>query len=251
MTLPLALWAARNRHAIIFGVCFLGAWELLARNGLKPTVFPPPSSVLASLYLRGDLIAHHAWLTFYQTIVGFLISALAGVLIGWAIGKSRRLHEAMYPFIGVLQVLPKEAFAPLLVLWFGAGLLSRITLVFLISFFPIVINTMIGIQGIDENVRRYADTLSCRGWKMFFSIEMPSALPAIFTGLKISVTLAVAGALVAEIIAGRDGLGYLLLFASSRLDMSFSLGLLLLVAIWGALLFVAIELGERWALFWR
>jgi NitT/TauT family transport system permease protein len=244
-------WLVKNRHAVIFGLCFLGAWETAARDGLKPNIFPPPSWIVWSLYARGDLILHHAWLTFYQTILGFLISGVAGVMIGWAIGKSRRLHEAFYPVIIVLQVLPKEALAPLMILWFGAGVLSRMILVFLISFFPIVINTVIGIRGLDDNTRRYVASLSCRGWKMFFSVEMPSALPSILTGLKIAVTLAVVGAVVAEIVAGRDGLGYLLLFASSRLDMSFSLGILFVLAAWGALLFGVIELGERLAIYWR
>jgi NitT/TauT family transport system permease protein len=94
-------------------------------------------------------------------------------------------------------------------------------------------------------------SLSCPRWKMFLSVELPSALPSIFTGLKIAVTLSIVGAVVAEIVAGRDGLGYLLLFASSRLDMSFSLGILVVLAVWGALSFAAVERGERLALYWR
>jgi NitT/TauT family transport system permease protein len=244
-------WLVKNRQAVVFGICLLIAWEILARNGSKPNLFPPPTSVVWSLWVRGDLLVHHAWLTFYQTILGFLIAAVVGVLIGWMIGKSRRVYEAFYPSIVVLQVLPKEALAPLLVLWLGAGIVSRMTLVFLISFFPIVVNTVIGIRALDENTRRYAASLACRRWKMFASVELPSALPSIFTGLKVAVTLAVVGAVVAEIVAGRDGLGYLLLFASSRLDMSFSLGILVVLAVWGALLFAAIQLGERLALYWR
>jgi NitT/TauT family transport system permease protein len=244
-------WIAKNRLAVVFGICFLAAWEILARLASKPTTFPPPSQVLWSLYARGDLIAYHAGLTFYQTILGFLISAIAGVMLGWMIGKSRRLYEAFYPMLVVLQVLPKEALAPLMILWFGAGILSRIILVFLISFFPVVINTVIGIRGVEENMRRYAASLSCPRWKMFLSVELPSALPSIFTGLKIAVTLSIVGAVVAEIVAGRDGLGYLLLFASSRLDMSFSLGILVVLAVWGALSFAAVEQGERLALYWR
>jgi NitT/TauT family transport system permease protein len=204
-----------------------------------------------SLYVRSDLIAYHAGLTFYQTILGFLISAVAGIMIGWTIGKSRRLYDAFYPLVVILQVLPKEALAPLMILWFGAGVLSRVVLVFLISFFPVVINTVIGIRGLEENVRRYVASLSCPRWKMFLGVELPSALPSIFVGLKIAVTLSVVGAVVAEIVAGRDGLGYLLLFASSRLDMSFSLGILVVLAAWGALSFAAVERGERLALFWR
>ncbi len=244
-------WISKNRLAIAFGIGFLGAWELLARLASKPTIFPTPSQVGWSLYVRSDLIAYHAGLTFYQTILGFLISAIAGVMLGWMIGKSRQLYEAFYPMVVVLQVLPKEALAPLMILWFGAGILSRIILVVLISFFPVVINTVIGVRGVEENVRRYVASLSCPRWKMFLSVELPSALPSIFSGLKIAVTLSTVGAVVAEIVAGRDGLGYLLLFASSRLDMSFSLGILVVLAVWGALSFAAVERGERLALYWR
>jgi NitT/TauT family transport system permease protein len=246
-----AAWAVDNAQALIFGICFVAAWEILARHGAKPNIFPPPSSVLWSLYARGDLLIRHAWLTFYQTILGFAISAAVGVVVGWTIGKSRALYQAFYPVVVVLQVLPKEALAPLLILWFGAGIVSRMTLVFLISFFPIVINCVTGLRGIDENTRNYAASLSCRGLKLFTSVEMPSALPSIFTGLKIAITLAVVGAVVAEIVAGRDGLGYLLLFASSRLDMSFSLGILVVLAAWGAMLFSAVAVGERLAIYWR
>jgi NitT/TauT family transport system permease protein len=246
-----ASWLRENRYAVILGVCLLAIWEIIARGLGSQNIFPPPSLVVWSLSVRGDLMVHHAWLTFSQTVLGFLIAAAVGVLIGWMIAKSRSLHAALYPSIVILQVLPKEALAPLFILWFGAGILSRMTLVFLISFFPIVINTVIGIKGIDENTRRYVASLSCRGFKMFRSVEMPSALPSIFTGLKIAVTLAVVGAVVAEIVAGRNGLGYLLLFASSRLDMSFSLGILFVLAAWGALLFGTLELVEHMAVYWR
>jgi NitT/TauT family transport system permease protein len=247
-----ALWLWHNRYAAVFGACILAAWEIGARLGaLKPNIYPPLSWVLWSLYERSDLLILHGWLTFSQTILGFGIAAIVGITIGWIIGKSPRMHDAFYPSIVILQVLPKEALAPLLILWFGAGVLSKMMLVILISFFPVVINTVIGLKSLDENTRRYAASLSCGGWKLFRSVEIPSALPSIFTGLKIGVTLAVVGAVVAEIVAGRDGLGYLLLFASSRLDMSFSLGILLVLALWGALLFGAILLAERFAVFWR
>lgn len=245
-------WIAGRRSAIVFGLCLLAGWEVASRyGGFRPNVFPSPSAVLSSLDVRRDLIFQHAWLTFYQTVLGLMIAVVAGMALGWIIAKSRRLYAALYPLIVVLQVLPKEALAPLVVLWFGAGILSRLILVCLISFFPMVINTMTGIRGLDENMRRYAASLSCPPWQLFRKIEIPAALPAIFSGLKISATLAVVGVVVAEIVAGRDGLGYLLLFASSRLDMSFSLAILLVLAAWGGALFGIIELAARQTLYWK
>jgi NitT/TauT family transport system permease protein len=124
-------------------------------------------------------------------------------------------------------------------------------LAFLIAFFPMVINTALGVRSLNPNVRSYATSLSCSKWQFFSKVEFPSALIAIFAGMKISVTLSVIGIVVAEIVAGRDGLGYLLLLASSRLDMGFALAILLVLAFWGGILFAAIAWLESQVVFWR
>ncbi len=243
---------ALNWPAVALGIALIGLWEALARGlALSPNVFPPPSLVIWSLYVRLDLLMDHAWLTFYQTVIGFLLSVIVGVALGWTISKSRFLFEALYPVIVVLQVMPKEALAPLLVLWFGAGTLSRTVLAFLIAFFPMVINTIFGVRSLNPLMRDYATSLLCGRWQFFAKVELPWALTSIFAGMKISVTLSVIGVVVAEIVAGRSGLGYLLLFASSRLDMAFSLAILLVLAIWGGALFAVIALLERHAIYWR
>jgi NitT/TauT family transport system permease protein len=243
---------AAHQTSVLLGVAFVLLWEVLARSvGLSLNIFPPPSWVIWSLHVRFDLLFEHAWSTFYLTIVGFLISVVVGVAIGWLISKSRLLYDALYPLTVILQVVPKEALAPMLVLWFGAGVLSRMILAFLIAFFPMVINTILGVRSLETNVHRYTTSLSCGWWDLFLKVELPWALPAIFAGMKISVTLAVIGVVVAEIVAGRSGLGYLLLFASSRRDMGFSLSILLILAIWGGALFGAVVLLERRAIYWR
>lgn len=249
---PLFGRIARNSEAVALGVALVIIWEGVTRGlALPVNTFPPPSYVIWSLYIRVDLLADHAWLTFYQTIVGFALSVVFGVAVGWTISKSPILFEAFYPVIVILQVVPKEALAPLLVLWFGAGTLSRMVLAFLIAFFPMVINTILGVRSMTITMRHYAASLSCNWWQFFLKVEFPSALTAIFAGMKISVTLAVIGVVVAEIVAGRSGLGYLLLFASSRQDMGFSLAILLVLAAWGGALFGAVLLLERRAVFWR
>jgi NitT/TauT family transport system permease protein len=243
---------ALNWPAIALGVALLALWEGMTRAlALPVNIFPPPSFVLWSLFVRMDLLTVHAWLTFSQCILGFLISVIFGITIGWAISKSHFLFEAFYPVIVALQVMPKEALAPLLVLWFGAGTLSRTVLAFLIAFFPMVINTILGVRSLNPDIRNYANSLSCSRWQFFRKVEIPSALTSIFAGMKISVTLSVIGVIVAEIVAGRSGLGYLLLFASSRLDMGFSLAIMLVLALWGGALFATIALLERRTIFWR
>jgi NitT/TauT family transport system permease protein len=116
------------------------------------------------------------------------------------------LFNAVYPVIVVLQVIPKEALAPLLVLWFGAGILSRTILAFLIAFFPMVLNTILGVRGLHPDIRNYADSLVCGRWQLFAKVEFPSSLTSIFAGMKISATLSIIGVVVAEIVAGRSGL---------------------------------------------
>jgi NitT/TauT family transport system permease protein len=243
---------AANWAAIVLGIVLIVVWEVIARAfAFSLNVMPPPSWIAWSFQVRVDLLMEHAWLTFYETIVGFLISVAAGVALGWIVSKSRALYDALYPLIAMLQVVPKEALAPLLILWFGAGSLSRTILAFLIAFFPMVINTILGVRGVELNTRRYTASLSCSWWQLFSKVELPSSLPSIFAGMKISVTLAVIGVVVAEIVAGRSGLGYLLLFASSRRDMGFSLAILAILALWGGALFGAVTLLERRAIFWR
>jgi NitT/TauT family transport system permease protein len=248
----LARHIARNGPAIAFGLIVLAGWEAVTRTlALPQQVFPPPSFIVWSLYVRADLLMAHAWLTFSQTVVGFGLSLVLGIALGWAVSKSRILFDALYPVIVVLQVLPKEALAPLLVLWFGAGALSRTILAFLIAFFPMVINTILGVRGLDPDTRNYAASLACSRWQLFAKVEFPSSLTSIFAGMKISATLSVIGVVVAEMVAGRSGLGYLLLFASSRLDMGFSLAILAVLAVWGGGLFAAIALAERRIVFWH
>jgi NitT/TauT family transport system permease protein len=243
---------ALNGPAIAFGLVLVAVWEVLTRGlALPQHIFPPPSFILWSLYVRADLLIAHAWLTISQTVLGFVLSVVVGISLGWAISKSRMLFDAVYPVIVVLQVLPKEALAPLLVLWFGAGTLSRTILAFLIAFFPMVINTILGVRGLNPDMRNYAASMLCSRWQLFAKVEFPSSLTSIFAGMKISVTLSVIGVVVAEIVAGRSGLGYLLLFASSRLDMGFSLAILVVLAVWGGALFAAIAFVEQRIVFWR
>ncbi|MFQ5913697.1 MAG: ABC transporter permease [Nitrospinota bacterium] len=204
-----------------------------------------------TLVERFHLLAAHAWPTLSQTLLGFSLSVLGGIVLGWAIVKVRVLYDALYPLIVVLQVLPKESLAPLLILWLGAGSLSRLMLAFLTAFFPMVINTILGLRSLQPEMRRLARSLSCKWWQLFWKVEFPWSLPFVFAGMKISITLSVIGVVVAEIVAGRNGLGYLLLFASSRMNIAFSLAILLVLAILGLILFGVILFAEKRLIYWK
>lgn len=236
----------------LVGLAGLGLWEGGTRLFQVPTTLvPSPSGVVHSLMVRFSLLTVHAWPTFYQTLLGFGLSVVGGIVVGWTLAKVRAIHDALYPLIVILQVLPKEALAPLLVIWLGAGVLSRLTLAFLIAFFPMVINTILGLRSLQPDMRRLARSLRCNWWQVFWKIEVPWSLSYIFAGMKISITLSVIGVVVAEIVAGRNGLGYLLLFASSRMDRAFSLAILFVLTVLGIALYGAIVLAERRFIYWR
>ena len=213
--------------------------------------FPPPSLVLWSLYVRADLLVEHAWLTFSQIVLGFVISVAVGIAIGWTISKSRLLFEAVYPVIVVLQVVPKEALAPLLVLWFGAGTLSRTILAFLIAFFPMTINAAMGFESVDEDIQRMARTFMGSRWQIFWKIRMPNALPYIFGGMKISITLAIIGVIVSEFVASQEGIGYLIKLAGGLLDTPLMLAAIAALSISGLALYWIIAGVESWAVYWQ
>jgi NitT/TauT family transport system permease protein len=245
------LWRRIAAPAAV-GLAAIMLWEWGPKIfAVPPTLIPPASRVVLSAVEKSELVAVHAWPTLYETLLGFVLSVVGGIVAGWAIAKIPLLHDTVYPLLGVLQVLPKEALAPLLMLWLGAGTLSRLTLAFLIAFFPMVINTVLGLRSLQPEMSRLAQSLSCSRWQLFVKIEVPWSLTYLFAGMKISITLSVIGVTVAEIVAGRSGLGYLLLFASSRMDTAFSLAILLVLVVLGVALFGLIALAERRLIYWR
>ena len=246
-----AVWK-RYRAPVILGLIVLLAWELGCRFfPIRPSLLPAPTAVTRRFLEEYDLLWQNLLPTLVQTGLGFLLSVVVGILFGWVIVKSEIMNEALYPLIVILQVLPKETLAPILILWFGAGALPRLLLAFLIAFFPMVINTVVGLRSVERDIHRFARSLSCSPFQLFFKVEVPWALPFLFAGMKISVTLAVIGVVVSELVAGRSGLGYLLLFASSKLDMAFTFAILAVLAAIGLLLFGGITLAERKLIYWK
>ncbi|OLD64519.1 MAG: hypothetical protein AUI47_05545 [Acidobacteria bacterium 13_1_40CM_2_68_5] len=248
---PEVVWK-RYGSSIVFGLIVLFAWELGCRFfSVRPSLLPAPTAVARRFLEESDLLGQNVLPTLSQTVLGFLLSVVVGILCGWVIVKSEIMSDTLYPLIVIFQVLPKETLAPILMLWFGAGVLPRLLLAFLIAFFPMVINTVVGLRSVDRDMHRFTRSLSCSPWQLFFKVEVPWALPYLFAGMKISATLAVIGVVVAELVAGRSGLGYLLLFASSKLDMAFTFAILAVLAAIGLLLFGDIALAERKLIYWK
>lgn len=233
---------------------FLLVWELLVRWQQYPAFFlPSPQRVWARfLALAGNgTLAMHARVTLSEIFGGLALGLTVATVIGYGLAKSPLLERILSPYIVASQAVPIVALAPLLVVWFGFGALSKILVCALTVFFPALVNTMVGIRSVDPDLRALMRSLQASRWQTFLKLEVPASLPVLFGGLKVSVTLAVIGAVVGEFVGADRGLGYLVNLARGILDtpMLF-VALFTLVAI-ALLLYSAVALLEWVVLRWR
>jgi NitT/TauT family transport system permease protein len=184
-------------------------------------------------------------------VLGFALSIVVGVPLALAIFLWPPFARSVYPLLVSSQAIPKAAVAPLFVVWFGFGLLPKVLIAFLIAFFPIVINTVVGLASLEPEKIQLARSMGFGPSKIFFKIRLPSALPAIFGGLKIAITLAVVGAIVGEFVGGDSGLGYLLMQANGSMDTPLLFAGLVGLTLIGVALFLLVELAERLAIPWH
>jgi NitT/TauT family transport system permease protein len=228
------------------------AWEGLAWGLAIPAfALPRPSRIAVLLVTRWDLFARHLLYTSQEIMVGFLASVAVGIPVAIGIVYSRVFERVSYTLIVASQAVPKTALAPLFVLWFGYGFTSKVAVAFLIAFFPIVVNTVIGMRSVEPEMLYLARSLGASAWQVFVKIRLPRALPSVFGGLKVAVTLAVVGAIVGEYIGANAGLGYIQLVASAGLDTSMVFGVIVVLSLLGVVLFNLVSLVERVVIRWR
>lgn len=245
-TLP-QIW----RPAVLLAGC-LGIWWLVsAAHLVKAYLVPSPAATADVLTRQWPYLWHSAWVTLYETLIGFTVAVVVGVAAAVLMVYSQNLEKTLYPLLLFAQVVPKIAVAPLFVVWLGFGLAPKIFIAVLIAFFPVVISAVTGLKSVDPEILDLAATMGADPWKTFLKIRFPGSLPYLFSGLKVAVTLAVTGALVGEFVGANEGLGFVILQANGNLDTpTLFAGLLVLTAI-GVVLFAAVELAERWALPWH
>jgi NitT/TauT family transport system permease protein len=228
------------------------AWEqTVAALRVKAVLLPRPSVIAGAAWRQGPLILEHMWPTFYQIVLGFLLALAGGVLVAVLITYSEIVRKGFYPLIVVLQIVPKVAVAPLFVVWFGLGDLSRLLLAFLIAFFPIVINTAAGLTSVDDDFVRMARACMGSRRQIFTKIRLPHALPLIFGGMKISITLAVIGVVVAEFVAAQRGIGYLIVMANGLLDTPLMMAAIVALSAMGLALYGLVAALERLVVYWH
>lgn len=221
-------------------------WEVaVPLSGVSELILPKPSQIAVTIVDDWWKLMRHMRVTFLESVYGFLLGIGIGVPLALGIFTWRVFERAVYPLLVVLNTVPKVALAPILVLWFGFGWTPKILVGFLIAFFPIVISTVVGLQSMDRDMVHLARSMGASGWQTFVKFRLPAALPSIFGGLKVGITLAVIGAVIGEYVASEEGLGYLQLLASSEFNSPLNFAALLFIAFMGIVLFYIIEFLER------
>lgn len=242
-----------RRSEIIFPILvtlgLLVAWEASAHLFKIPVyLFPAPSDILASCRDNGALLLRESWITTVEILLGYVLSIVVGIPLALAIFNWPVFSKSVYPLLISSQAMPKVAVAPLFVVWFGFGLVPKVLIAFLIAFFPIVINTVMGLAAIEQEKIFLARSMGLSNMQTFRLIRFPTALPSIFAGLKISITLAVVGAVVGEFVGGDSGLGYQLMVANGAMNTPLLFAGVLALTILGLVLYWLIELAERLAM---
>jgi NitT/TauT family transport system permease protein len=231
---------------LLFFVGLLVFWEVLVEVIKVPDfILPPPRALWASFIKTLPILANHAVITFVEAVGGFICSLILGVGFAIAVVYSRHMQNTVYPLVVILYAMPKSAFAPLMVLWIGYGLLSKIAIAFLVAFFPIVVNTVVGLNEVEPELLDLARINRASQFDVFKKIRLPNSLPYMFAGIKVAIVLSVTGAIVAEFVAANQGLGYLVLQANYNLDTAFALVTLLMLAVLSLGLFWAVELLQK------
>ena len=223
----------------------LAGWQLAVTLGhIPPVILPSPVSITKYIIERYDILLMHAVPTTLESAASFVLATLLGIALAIIITYSQIAREALYPNLVFFQLIPKIALAPLFIIWLGIGSQSRIAFSVFIAFFPVVIATTAGFANVDKGMLRLCRSLTASEWQIFTSVRFPAALPHIFSGMKIAITLAIIGVIIGEFITAQAGLGYLIIFATARADTEISMAAIVVLCVCGLLLYGLVSLGE-------
>lgn len=237
--------------AVLVG--FLGFWELaVIVLGIPKIVLPLPSSIAVSLWdgFASGLYLWHLAITFYEIIVGFLVGAVSGLVIGFIVALSPVLERIFYPYVVAFQTIPKVAIAPIIVIWFGYGTASKIVITATIGFFPVLANTIVGLRAAPHDQLEMLTAYTATRWQLFRMVRLPQALPYIFVGLDVAIVLSVIGAIVGEFVGAKAGLGFLILQMNFNFDMAGTFAVLLVLSAIGVGLHWMVNWAQRRVVFW-
>jgi NitT/TauT family transport system permease protein len=231
---------------LVTAVAVLLVWQIVVTVLRIPAVIlPPPVAIGLELWRVLPVLLHNAVPTTLDTLMAFFTASALGVGLAIAIAYSPLLRDMIYPNLVLFQLIPKVALAPLFVVWFGIGSESRVVFAAFVSFFPVVISAAVGFANVESSALRLCRSLTGSEWQCFTMVRFPFALPAIFSGMKIAMTMAVIGVIIGEFISAQAGLGFYILYASSRMETAVIFAALFVLCVIGVALFGAVALAEE------
>ena len=242
-----------GEYALSVGVFIAIWWIYVAVKHVPAYILPSPPKVwnsLEKMFVKGTVYPH-LWTTTYEVILWFVIGAFLGIVLGYIFIKVDALKTMLMPYLIFLQTAPKIALVPLFVIWFGIGLVSKVVLIISMVLFPVLSGMMLGLESIPPDVRNLMKILKASKWQIFSQVEMQYSLPALFASMKVGIVQAVIGAIVAEWMSGKQGLGYILTYASSTYDTPMLLAGIIVTIILGIATYQVISVLEDKFLYWH
>lgn len=236
---------------IVTAAGLLLLWQLVCSVfGIADYIFPSPLTIAQAMGQYAGPIGEAAWKTFWVTMLGFGISIVVGVLLGFLVGSSRLAYAALYPLLVGFNAVPKAAIVPILIVWFGIGLGPGILTAFLISFFPITVNIATGLATLEPELEDVLRVLGAKRWDVLVKVGLPRSMPYFYGSLKIAITLAFVGTVLAEMTAGDSGIGYLMQTAGSQQRMPLAFAGLVVIGVMAMLMYELFSLVEKRTTAW-
>jgi NitT/TauT family transport system permease protein len=245
-------WRSTIAAPIITSLALLVLWELAAIFGLVPPyILPAPSAILLRIGDTWPALTYHSVVTGVEIVLGFVLAVVVGGALAIVIVYYPPFEATVAPWIVVSQVIPKVALGPLFVIWLGFGLLPKVVIAFLIAFFPILIDTVVGLRSVERDSIFLLQAMGANRWKIFRYLLLPNALPNVFAGMKVAITLATVGAIVGEFVGANEGLGYVILFANGTMDTSLLFSALVVLSLLAFVLYAVIGILQNIFVRWH
>jgi NitT/TauT family transport system permease protein len=239
-------------QAIGFLLACLLVWEAVVHlAGVREFLLPPPSTIVREIVSYPMFYVQNGFYTLFTALVGFAIAVVAGIGLAIGISQFRFLENTLYSLLVSLNSIPKVALAPLFVIWLGTEMAPKIAIAVTIAIFAIVVDGVLGLRSVDPDTLNMARAAKASEWQILRKIRFPSALPSLFAGMKVAISLALVGSLVGEFVAGSKGLGHAILLAQGMFDTPRVFASILILGVMGTVLFYVVEVMERYALPWH
>ena len=231
---------------VVTAMAMLVLWQLVCSVfKIADFIFPSPLTIVQAMTEFAGPIGEAAWKTFWVTMLGFAISIVVGVLLGFLVGSSRMAYAAIYPLLVGFNAVPKAAIVPILIVWFGIGIGPGILTAFLISFFPITVNIATGLATLEPELEDVLRVLGAKRWDVLIKVGLPRSMPYFYGSLKIAITLAFVGTVLAEMTAGDSGIGYLMQTAGSQQRMPLAFAGLVVIGVMAMAMYELFSLIEK------